>query len=99
MEILNNKNNVLIIKEKKLAFFENKPSEMISILKFYSYNTYIASYEKENKKLILNDNFWKYSQTTIKQFKNFVNEYTHLLYTTKKEFEKMIKNNNDIVIL
>ena len=99
MEILENKNNVLIIKEKKLAFFENQASEMITIFKFYSYNTYIASYEKENKKIILNGEYWKYSQTTIKQFKNFINEYTHILYTTKKDFEKTILNNNDIIIL
>lgn len=99
MNILENKNNVLIIEQKQQAFFENKANEIINILKFYSYNTYIASYEKENKKLILNGDFWKYSQTTTKQFKHFINNYTTFTYTTKKDFEKIIKNNNDIIIL
>lgn len=99
MEILENKNNVLIVKDTKIAFFENQANEKITIIKFYSYNTFIASYEVELNKLILNDNMWSFSQTTTKQFKQFINYYTSFNYTTKKDFEKIIKNNNDIVIL
>ena len=88
MEILENKNNVLIAKNN-------------NYITFFSYNLKIATFDTTHKILTLYGENWNYSQTTTKQFKNFVNVYTTFLYTTKKDFEKLIKTrfDNDIIIL
>lgn len=83
-EILKNEKNYIIIKENY--------SNFTSLIKMYSYKSLIAVYDKDNK--ILNiTNLWDYSQTTIKQFKDFINNYTCFEYKTKKEFEKIINTN------
>ena len=86
MRILDNKNNMLILKDN------------LKNLIFFSYKSHIATFDKCNNKLYLTD-LWNYSQTTLKQLKEFVNYYTSFTYTTEKEFEKEIKNNKDIIML
>lgn len=88
MEIIENKNNILIAKNN-------------NYITFFSYNLKIATFDTTYKILTLYGENWNYSQTTTKQFKYFVNNYTSFIYTVKKDFEKMInnRNNNDIIIL
>lgn len=86
MRILENKNNFTILKDN------------INNIIFFSYNQQIATFDKYNNKLYIN-NLWNYSQTTLKQFKNFINEYTTFLYNNKKDFEIEIKNNKDIILM
>ena len=86
MRILENKNNFTILKDN------------INNIIFFSYNQQIATFDKYNNKLYIN-NLWNYSQTTLKQFKNFINEYTTFIYNNKKDFEIEIKNNKDIILM
>lgn len=83
MEILENKNNLIIEKNSNNYIF-------------YSYSSLIAIYNENTKKLRLTK-LWNYSQTTLKQLKNFINNYTCYNYSSKKEFEKLIDNINIIV--
>lgn len=83
-EILKNDKNYIIIKENY--------SNFTSLIKMYSYKSLIAIYDKDSK--ILNiTNLWDYSQVTLKQFKDFINNYTCFEYKTKKNFEKIIDKN------
>ena len=85
MEILKNEKNLLITKEK-------------NIYRFYSYNSLISEYHETTKKLVLTY-LWNFSQTTLKQLKNYINNYTCFNYENKKQFEKEIEKNNNIMIL
>lgn len=85
MEILENKNNLVIMEDEA------------ELLQFFSYNKHIATYDKFNKKLYLGF-LWNYSQTTLKQLKNFINNYTCFYYDNKKQFELEIKNNKNIFL-
>lgn len=84
-EILKNDKNFLVIKENY--------SNFTSLVKFYSYKSLIAVYDK-NSKILNITNLWDYSQTTLKQFKNFINNFTCFDYKTKKEFAKIIQKEN-----
>ena len=84
MKILENKNNLVIMEDG------------VKNIQFFSYNQHIATFDKYNKKLYISP-LWCYSQTTIKQFKNFINNYTCFNYDSKKQFEEEIKNNKDIL--
>ena len=84
MEILKNKNNILIIKN------DNKVS-------LASYETLIAIFNETTKTLKLDATYWDYSKTTLKHLKEFINNYTCFNYETKKDFEKEIKNNDNII--
>lgn len=84
-KIIENRNNMLITERK-------------NIYRFYSYNSLISEYHKESKKLVLTY-LWDFSQTTLKQLKNFVNNYTCFNYENKKQFEQEIEKNNNIMIL
>lgn len=59
-------------------------------LHFYSYDSYICTYNINSNYLTLKNNMWNYSYTTRKYFKQFVNEYTKLSYKSKDEFIKMM---------
>lgn len=85
MKIIENKNNMVIMRDN------------VENLIFFSYQSHIATYDKFNNKLYIST-LWSYSQTTIKQFKNFVNNYTTFNYETKQQFEKEIGNNNNIIV-
>ena len=85
MKIIENKNNMIIMRDN------------VENLVFFSYQSHIATYDKYNSKLYIT-NLWDYSQTTIKQFKNFINNYTTFNYETKQQFQKEIENNNNIII-
>lgn len=83
MEILENKKNYIV---------EKNANNII----LYSYTSLIAIFNVENQRLNLTK-LWDYSQTTLKQLKEFINNYTIYKYTTKKEFEKTIDNINIII--
>jgi len=56
---------------------------------FQSYKSTIAIYSKEDRTLTLYDS-WNCSTTTLKYFKQFINDYTCLSYKTKKDFENVV---------
>lgn len=66
-------------------------------LHFYSYSSYICSYNKSTHELILNNNMWDYSNTTRKYFKKFLEEYTSIPYVNKSNFVKMLSFNTGII--
>ena len=86
MDILENKNNILIFDDGRY-------------LCLVSYNSKIARYDKKTCYLNLNKNKWDYSQTTLKHLKHFINDYVEQgYYTTKKDFEAKIKKNGFIFL-
>ncbi len=88
MEILENEKNLTIIRD-----FNN-------FLFLFSYNCQVATYNEETKSLLIDKNWWNYSQTTLKHFKHFINTYTAYTYETKQQFQKLIeeKQKNDFKI-
>lgn len=83
MKIIENKNNLLI-------------SKVDDIIYFTSYKITICKYNTITKQLKINAIYWCYSQTTLKQLKHFINNYTTFEYQNKKQFENEILNNNNI---
>lgn len=83
MKIIENKNNLVILENENTIYF-------------ISYQTTICEYDREKRILKLNANYWDYSQTTLKQLKYFINNYTCFNYETKKQFEKEIETNENI---
>lgn len=63
---------------------------------FFSYGQEIAIFK--NGTLKLKKDMWNYSKTTAKYFKIFINDFTNFNYTNRKNFEKEIKNNKNIII-
>lgn len=61
---------------------------------FQSYMSLIASYNDNTKVLLVSDK-WNYSKTTLKYFYQFLREYTPYIVHTRREFERIIKNNED----
>lgn len=90
MKILENQKNMTIIKE----------TSDTNAVKYtlFSYNALIATYYSNDHYLELTSK-WNYSQTTLKHFKYFINEFTCFIYDTKKEFEKVIEKNNDKIMI
>lgn len=91
MKILENGKNFLIKEDN-------------GILEFWSYTTKIASFRKGNKKkesiLKLNREKWDFSQTTLKQLKNFINKYVEDgYYVNHQDFEKRIHRNGNIFLV
>lgn len=82
MEILENKSNMIILQKDDNT-------------EFYSYNSLIAIFC--GKELVLTKK-WNYSQTTLKQLKYFINNYTCFNYETKKQFIEEIKKYNIKII-
>jgi len=78
-----NPNHVVISKENEVNL--------------YSYNTFIASYNKEEEKLYLNSSKWDYSNTTRKYFKAFIEDFTPFNYDTKQKFIRTIELSEDII--
>jgi hypothetical protein len=69
---------------------------------FQSYNSLICSFDfKDDKdnKLLLKGSMWDYSVTTRRYFKQFINEETPFTYETKAQWEKEIKNNDNIEVI
>jgi hypothetical protein len=64
---------------------------------FKSYDTIICAWR--DGVLYLNGEWWDYSATTRKYFKEFVNNYTTLGYVEKKQFLKLIDSNDRIEVL
>lgn len=61
---------------------------------FQSYMSLIASYNDNTKVLLVSDK-WNYSKTTLKYFYQFLREYTPYIVRTRREFERIIKNNEN----
>lgn len=68
-------------------------------ISFYSYDTFVACYNKKEDKLYLNSYVWDYSNTTRKYFKTFIDSFTSFSYKTKQNFVKLIDISEDIIIL
>lgn len=66
------------------------------VVAFISYHTLIC--ELHGDKLILNEDYWDYSNTTRKHFKKFINEYTRFNYENRMQWIKEIRRllNNGI---
>lgn len=59
---------------------------------FYSYNTLICTIQYDRNTLILNGNWWAYSQTTTKHFRDVIKTYCPFVeYKNKKDFSKTIE--------
>lgn len=80
-----NQNHVVISKEDEVSF--------------YSYTTFIASYNRTENKLYLNSSKWDYSNTTRKYFKQFIEEFTPFGYLSKPKFIKFMAFSQDIIVL
>lgn len=88
MDILENNTNKLILQDN-------------DGLKFYSYKSLIAIYTNRTIRYGCNlylTKKWDYSKTTLKQLKSFIDEYTNIKYIDKKHIEKLIFNNEIIII-
>lgn len=83
MEILENKTNMVILENNNTFYL-------------VSYKTTVASYNNITKQLNLNAIYWDYSQTTLKQVKYFINNYTCYYYESKKDFEISMENVNKL---
>lgn len=83
MEILENEKNITIIRNK---------SEENAVCYLFSYNCEIAIYNEISKRLAISQDFWDYSQTTLKHLKHFINTYTAYTYEDKKQFQKLIED-------
>ena len=90
MEILKNEKNETIIRDKR---DENK------FYYLFSYNCEIAIYSEISKRLAISQDFWDYSQTTLKHLKHFVNTYTPFNYETKQQFKALIEERQKAPIL
>jgi len=64
---------------------------------FQSYKSLIAEYDKTNNTLKLYTD-WDYSKTTLRHLKAFINEETPFNYINKADFEKEIRDNNQIIM-
>ena len=76
-----------------------RDSENTRYYVFYSYNSLIAIYS-ENQ-LIINNDKWDYSKTTLKWFNYFLNNFTSFHFNSlgfKHDFTKEIINNKNIVL-
>lgn len=63
---------------------------------FQSYDSMIAKYEPTTGRLLVTPS-WEYSKTTMKYFKEFVNQYTPYAYNSKAAWETETDNNNKII--
>lgn len=74
----------------------NKSPEQVVIIDgekiaFESYHTIICEYDKKTKKLkVFGD--WNCSQTTMRYLWQFMQKYTPYKVSSKKEFERFLKN-------
>lgn len=64
---------------------------------FQSYNTPIGCWDMEKQELNLSHD-WEYSRTTMKYFKQFINEYTSLTYYNAKDWRKLLEDGYGIGI-
>ena len=58
---------------------------------FQSYESKIAKYNKNYKTLKLYGDLWRFSKTTQKHFKSFVNGYTCFGYDNQNDFKKLVE--------
>ena len=59
-------------------------------IRLVSYTTTMATYNFKNNKLILNNNTWNYTTTTLRHIKEFLKQFTNINATTKKDILKLI---------
>lgn len=90
----------------KIKTLENKKNTCIlnydNLYQLINYNSTIAKYDQTTKKLYLNNSLlnnkiiWKYSQSTLKELKNFINNYTYFNYVNFQDFQKVVAENKNI---
>lgn len=90
----------------KIKTLENKKNTCIlsydNIYQLENYKSTIAKYDIITQKLYLNTSklnnkiIWNYSQSTLKELKNFINNYTCYNYANFKEFKKVVTENKNI---
>jgi len=64
---------------------------------FQSYETTICKMDYLTNKLILNKSNWDWSNTTRNHFKEFINIHTPYNYQNKKQWQKEINQNDNII--
>lgn len=87
---MNNSSLINIANNQSILVLDNQ-------LHFYSYGSYICSYNKDTHELTLNNDMWDYSNTTRKYFKKFLEEYTAIPYINKSKFVKMLSANTGMI--
>lgn len=68
------------------------------LMKFISYSTDIAYYDDNTGQLEVTED-WEYSNTTMKYFKQFIEDYTEHDYISAKDFREQLKNNDKIELI
>ena len=66
-----------------------------NLRKFISYDTDIAYYNIDTEQLDVTGD-WEYSNTTMKYFKQFMEDYTMHDYVSAKNFRQELKDNEKI---
>ena len=69
-----------------------------SLIKFISYGTDIAYYNDNTGQLDVTED-WDYSSTTMKYFKQFIEDYTDHDYISAKDFREQLENNDKIELI
>ena len=65
---------------------------------FQSYDSQILDYYENNNNLVVYPE-WDYSKTTMRYVKQFINEETCYTYEDKKQFKKLITENDNIIVM
>lgn len=68
------------------------------VVTFYSYESFIGYYDKQDDTLHLNSSMWDYSNTTRKYFKAFINDFTSFTYDNKAKFVSLIESMDNIIV-
>ena len=85
MKIENLKNDKGIIVKNQFVIKDNDH------VVFQSYDSKIADYDEQEKTLKLFGDLWRFSKTTQKHFKSFINQYTCFGYDNQNDFIKLIE--------
>lgn len=72
--------------ENQFTLADTKTGDIV----FKSYGRLIAIYSTDTQDLKLNADWWNYSNTTRKYFKQFINNYTAFNYETKKQWMEQL---------
>ena len=64
---------------------------------FQSYSTTIAVHDKRGKTMYVNEDYYKYSRTTSKYYKIWLNDYV-LPFIFKSELEYQVLSNDNFIL-
>ena len=86
--------------ENKNQFVITYCDNDITYWAFQSYYSLICVYCPSTKEMIVNNNKWDYSKTTLKHLKLFINDFTCYRYENKTQFTYFLyKENNEKITL